>query len=77
MQLVPATGVPAGGSRAIVDGDRAFVAWCATFDCEAGCRDELTGTLRRSFRKWLESLRDVMAAKAGFPPEQRLAAVSA
>jgi Polyketide cyclase / dehydrase and lipid transport len=29
----------------IVDGDRAFVEWWATFDCEAPRRDELAGTL--------------------------------
>jgi hypothetical protein len=27
-----------------------------------GKRDELTGALRGSFEKWLESLRDIMAA---------------
>ena len=37
----------------IVDGDRAFVEWWATFDCDAARRDELTGTLRASFGKWL------------------------
>ena len=41
----------------IVDGDRAFVEWWATFDCEAGRNEELTGTLRGWFAKWLESLR--------------------
>jgi hypothetical protein len=41
----------------VVDGDRAFVEWWATFDCEAARRDELTGILRSSFGKWLESLR--------------------
>src|SRR4029077_971433 len=45
----------------IVDGDRAFVEWWATFDCDAPRRDELTGTLRSSFGKWLESLRGTMA----------------
>ena len=46
----------------VVDGNRAFVEWWATFDCEAGKRDELAGTLQGSFEKWLESLRDTMAA---------------
>ncbi len=46
----------------IVDGDRAFVEWWATFDCDAGQRDQLTGTLAGSFEKWLESLRDTLAA---------------
>jgi hypothetical protein len=52
----------------IVDRDRAFVEWWATFDCDVGRRDELTGTLRSSFGKWLESLRSTMAnLPAGFP----------
>jgi hypothetical protein len=45
----------------IVDGDRTFVEWWATFDCDAGQRDQLTGTLAGSFEKWLESLRDTLA----------------
>src|ERR1700688_4896980 len=35
----------------IVDGDRAFVEWWATFDCDPAGRDELTGTLRGWFGK--------------------------
>ena len=46
----------------VVDGDRAFVEWSATFDCDAVRRDELTRTLAAWFEKWLESLRDTMAA---------------
>jgi hypothetical protein len=46
----------------VVDGDRAFVEWWATFDCESSKRDELTAALQGSFEKWLESLRDTMAA---------------
>ena len=42
----------------ITDGGRAW----ATFDCEPARRDELAGTLQGSFEKWLESLRDTMAA---------------
>ena len=45
----------------IVDGERAFVEWSATFDCDAGGRSGLTATLAGSFEKWLESLRDIMA----------------
>jgi hypothetical protein len=45
----------------IVDGDRAFVEWWATFDCETARRGELTKTLAGSFEKWLESLRDTLA----------------
>ena len=46
----------------ITAGGRAFVEWWATFDCEPARRDDLTGTLQGSFEKWLESLRDTMAA---------------
>ena len=45
----------------IVDGDRAFVEWWATFDCDADKRDELSTTLCGSFGNWLESLRDTLA----------------
>ena len=43
--------------REIVDGDGAFVEWWANFDCEPARRNELSGTLRAWFAKWLESLR--------------------
>ena len=46
----------------ITDGGRTFVEWWATFDCDSGQRDDLTGTLKGSFEKWLESLRDTLAA---------------
>ena len=59
----------------IVDGDRAFVEWWAIFDCDAGRRDELTGTLRSSFGKWLESLRTPLGSlPPRFPPEQAVTA---
>jgi hypothetical protein len=45
----------------VVDGDRAFVEWSATFDCDPACGEELTGTLRGWFGKWLESLRKTLA----------------
>jgi Polyketide cyclase / dehydrase and lipid transport len=45
----------------VVDGDRAFVEWWATFNCEADRCCELTGTLEGWFGQWLESLRDTMA----------------
>ena len=48
----------------VVDGDRAFVEWWATFDCEAGRRDELIATLQGWFGKWLESLRDALVRPA-------------
>ena len=41
----------------IVDGDQAFVEWWATFDCKPSQTEELSGTLRGWFAKWLESLR--------------------
>jgi hypothetical protein len=43
--------------RAQVYGDGAFVEWWANFDCESARRNELAGTLRAWFAKWLESLR--------------------
>jgi len=46
----------------VTDGERAFVEWWAIFDCDSARREELTGTLQASFEKWLESLRDTMAA---------------
>jgi Polyketide cyclase / dehydrase and lipid transport len=52
----------------IVDGDRAFAEWWAIFDCDAARRDELTGILRSSFGKWLESLRLALSrSQSGFP----------
>ncbi len=51
----------------IVDGDRAFVEWWATFDCDAGERDELTGTLAGSFEKWLEIAARHAGGLTGFP----------
>jgi Polyketide cyclase / dehydrase and lipid transport len=41
----------------VIDGNRAFVEWWATFDCDPSRRQELTGRLRGSFATWLESLR--------------------
>jgi hypothetical protein len=52
----------------VVDGERAFVEWWATFDCDPARRDELTGTLQGWFGKWLESLRKSLAGSSpGFP----------
>jgi hypothetical protein len=45
----------------IVDGDRAFVEWWATFDCEPARGEEFSQTLRGWFAKWLESLRTVLS----------------
>jgi hypothetical protein len=56
--LLPVTGFQATLQiREIVDGDGAFVEWWAEFDCEPAQREELAGTLRGWFAKWLESLR--------------------
>jgi hypothetical protein len=45
----------------IVNGDRAFVEWWATFDCEPARCEEFSQTLRGWFAKWLESLRTVLS----------------
>jgi hypothetical protein len=55
----------------VIDGDRAFVEWWSTFDCDATRHDELTGPLQRWFGKWLESLRDILGGQTPqFPPKQ-------
>jgi hypothetical protein len=41
----------------IVDGNRAFVEWWATFDCDAERSDELAAFFRNGFAHWLGSLR--------------------
>jgi hypothetical protein len=41
----------------VVDGDRAFVEWWATFDCATDERDKWTTFYRNAFATWLESLR--------------------
>ena len=56
-------------SRRSSDGDRAFVEWWATFDCEPVRREELIATLRGWFAKWLESLRRTALAEA-FPDDR-------
>ena len=47
----------------VVDGQRAFVEWWATFDCQPASRHELAGTLRDWFARWLESLRRTLAPR--------------
>jgi hypothetical protein len=44
----------------IVDGNKAFVEWWATFDCAADEYDRWIEFYRNSFAKWLESLRAVL-----------------
>jgi hypothetical protein len=41
----------------VVDGDRAFVEWWATFDCDLDRHHERTAFFRDAFAGWLESLR--------------------
>jgi hypothetical protein len=41
----------------IVDGNRAFVEWWATFDCEPAAREERVTFFRDAFAGWLGSLR--------------------
>jgi hypothetical protein len=41
----------------VVDGDRAFVEWWATFDSDPAARDERVTFFRGAFAGWLESLR--------------------
>jgi hypothetical protein len=41
----------------VTDGDRAFVEWWASFDCEPAEQAHWEGFLARSFAGWLESLR--------------------
>ena len=41
----------------VIDGDRAFVEWWATFDCEPAAREERAAFFRDAFAGWLESLR--------------------
>jgi hypothetical protein len=58
--------MPSGLSGACFTRTGAFGSGCWRND--AGHRDELAGTLRNSFGKWLESLRSAMAnLPAGFP----------
>ena len=47
----------------VIDGDRAFVEWWTTFDCEADKHDERIAFFRDAFAGWLESLRRHMARK--------------
>jgi len=47
----------------IVDGDRTFVEWWATFDCESERREEQVGVFRESFARWLGSLRRMLDAQ--------------
>jgi hypothetical protein len=48
----------------VVDGDRAFVEWFATFDCYPEGQDERIAFFREGFAGWLESLRRHLERKA-------------
>ncbi len=41
----------------VVDGNKAFVEWQATFDCAAAEREQLTTSLVNSYNRWLSALR--------------------
>jgi Polyketide cyclase / dehydrase and lipid transport len=47
----------------VVDGDRAFVEWFATFDCADTRRDELGHLFRNAFARWLGSLRRALGTQ--------------
>jgi hypothetical protein len=49
----------------IIDGDRTFVEWWATFDCEPERREERVWFFRESFARWLGSLRRKLDARVG------------
>jgi hypothetical protein len=48
----------------VVDGDRAFVEWFATFDCNPEAHDERVVFFRDAFAGWLESLRRHLERRA-------------
>lgn len=51
----------------VVDGNRTFVEWWATFDCDLERREERIAFFRDAFAGWLESLRRHLA-RAGIKP---------
>jgi hypothetical protein len=46
----------------VIDGDRAFVEWWASFDCDPAQGETLAATLRGWFGDWLESLRQTLTS---------------
>jgi hypothetical protein len=48
----------------IIDGDRSFVEWWVTFDCDAEQYDRWTGFFAKSFAGWLGSSRNHLAGAA-------------
>ena len=75
-EFCDAPSLPVAGFQAtlritpIVDGDRAFVEWWATFDCEASRRDELTGTLRGLVRQMARIAAWDAGRRAGVPDRE-------
>jgi hypothetical protein len=58
----------------VVDGQRAFVEWWATFDCDLDRREERVAFFRDAFAKWLESLRRHLSRQTLTPPSPSRAA---
>ena len=52
----------------VIDGNRAFVEWWATFDSDLDRSEERVAFFRDAFAKWLESLRRHLAREALTPP---------
>ena len=48
----------------VVDGNRAFVEWWTTFDCDLERQNERTAFFRDAFAGWLESLRRHLERRA-------------
>jgi hypothetical protein len=58
----------------VIDGDRAFVEWWATFDSDLDRSDERVAFFRGAFANWLESLRRHLARETLTPPSPSLVA---
>ncbi len=58
----------------VIDGDRAFVEWWATFDCDLDRSEERVEFFRGAFANWLESLRRHLARETLTPPSPSRAA---
>lgn len=49
----------------VVDGDRAFVEWWATFDADGEERGRMVERFQAGFRGWLGALREALVAESG------------
>jgi Polyketide cyclase / dehydrase and lipid transport len=58
----------------VIDGERAFVEWWATFDCDLDRAEERAAFFRDAFAKWLKSLRRHLARQTVTPPSPSRAA---